>query len=188
VPTRSEVLRVPSYCALEGTSLNMGGRRLDPLSVETVSVWVQMADAAVVSLSPRVIYVDKSGTFKTTMVEEAEILPVVKFESKVAQVVFNYLVDAFVEDSLKRRLSVERSGWRSLPQIIKGAGVSKRSLYGTAGRLGHGISELQRQGLIHMETFRGGRGRGGHILRVRIHHEKEPVKRYVREKAPDLFM
>ncbi len=187
VPPRCKVLKVPSYCALEGSSLNMRGRRLDPLSVESVSVWVQMADAAVVSLSPEVVYVDEVGNFRTTRVEEAKILPVVKFESKAAQVVFNYLVDAFIEDYEKRRLSVEKSGWRSFPQIIKGAGVSKRSLYGAGGRLGYGLSELQRKSLIDLETLLGERGRGGHILRVRIHHEKELVRRYVREKAPNLL-
>jgi predicted ATPase len=187
VPPRGKVLRLPSYCALEGSSLNMKGRRLDPLSVESVSVWVQIADIVGVSLSPSVVYVDELGNFKTARVEEVKILPVVEFESRVAQVVFNYLVDAFVEDCVKRRLGVEKSGWRSFPQIIKGAGVSKRSLYGAGGRIGHGLSELQRKGLVELETLLGERGRGGHILRVRIHHAKELVKRYVKEKAPDLL-
>jgi len=188
VPPGCKVLRVPSYCALEGTSLNMRGRRLDPLSVESVSVWVQIPDVVGVSLSPSVVYVDELGNFKATRVEEVKILPVVEFESKVAQVVFNYLVDAFVKDRVKRRLSVEKSGWRSFPQIIKGAGVPKRSLYGASGRLGQGISELQRKGLVDVETLVGERGRGGHILRVRIHHKKELVRRYVKEKAPNLLI
>jgi predicted ATPase len=188
VPRRCEVMRVPYYCTLEGSSLNMRGRRLDPLSVESVSVSVQIADVVGVSLSPQVIYVDELGEFRTIRVEEAKILPVVEFKSKAAQVVFNYLVDAFVEDCVKRRLGVEKSGWRSFPQIIKGAGVSKRSLYGAGGRLGHGLSELQRKGLVDLETFVGERGRGGHILRVRVHHSKESVKRYVKEKAPDLLI
>jgi len=187
VPLRCEVLRVPSYCALEGASLNMRGRKLDPLSVKSVSIWVHIADVAGVSLFPLVVYVDELGNFKTARAEEVKILPVVKFESKVAQVVFNYLVDAFVEDCVKLRLGVEKSGWRSFPQIIKEAGVSKRSLYGAGGRIGHGLSELQRIGLVDLETLIGERGRGGHILRVRIHHERELVKRYVREKAPNLL-
>ncbi len=188
VPPRCKVLRVPSHCALEGASLNMRSRRLAPLSVESVSVWVQTADATVVNLSPSVVYVDERGNFGTTRVEEAKIVPVVEFESKAARVVFNYLVDAFVEDCVKRRLSVEKSGWRSFPQIIRGAGVPRRSLYGAGGRLGHGLSELQRKGLVDLETFAGERGRGGHILRVRIHHKKELVRRFVKEKAPDLSM
>jgi len=188
VPPGCRILRAPSHCALEGTSLNMKGKRLDPLSVESISVWVQIPDVAGVSLSPHVVYVDELGNFKTVKVEEVKILPVVDFESEVAQVVFNYLVDAFIEDCVKRRLGIEKSGWRSLPQIIKGAGVPKRSLYGVSGRLGRGLSELQRKGLVDLETLSGERGRGGHILRVRIHHKKELVRRYVKEKVPDLSM
>ena len=188
VPPRCKVLKVPSYCTLEGASLNMKGRKLDPLSVESVNILVQIADVVGVSLSPQVVYADELGNFRTIKVEEAKILPVVEFESEVAQAIFNYLVDAFVEDCVKRRLGVEKSGWRSFPQIIKGAGVSKRSLYGASGRIGHGLSELQRKGLVDLETLLGERGRGGHILRVRIHHKKELVRRYVKEKAPDLSM
>lgn len=188
VPPRCKVMRLPSYCTLEGTSLNMRGRRLDPLSVESVSIWVQVADIVSIVLSPLVVYVDELGDFRTTKVEEVKILPVVEFESKVAQIVFNYLVDSFVEDRVKQRLSVAKSGWRSLPQVIKGAGVSKRSLYGAGGRMGHGISELQRKGLVDLETRLGERGRGGRILRVGICREKESVKRYVKEKAPNLLI
>jgi hypothetical protein len=188
VPPRCKVLRVPSYCALEGASLNMRGRRLKPLCVESVSIRVQIPDVAGVSLSPQVVYVDELGNFRTTKLEKVKILPVVEFESDVAQGIFNYLVDAFVEDCVKRRLGVEKSGWRSFPQIIKGARVSKRSLYGSSGRLGHGLSELRRKRMVDLKTFLGERGRGGHILRVRIHHAKELVKRYVKEKAPNLLI
>jgi hypothetical protein len=160
---------------------------LDPFSVESVSVWVQIPYVVGVSLSPNVVYVDELGNFRATRVEEVKILPVVEFESKVAQVVFNFLVDAFVEDCVKRRLGVEKSGWRSFPQIIRGTGVSKRSFYGAGGRVGHGLSELQRKGLVELETLIGERGRGGHVLRVRIHYEKELVKKYIKEKAPDLL-
>jgi len=186
VPLRSEVLTVPSYCTLEGASLNMKGRRLDPLSVESVSIWVQIADVVGVSLSPKVVYADGLGNFRTISAEEAKIQAVVEFESKAAQVVFDYLVNAFVEDCAKLRLSVEKSGWRSLPQIINKTGISKRSLYGAGGRLGHGLSELTRKGLVDAEIFHGERGRGGHILKVKIHYEKDSVKRYLKEKTPDI--
>ncbi len=183
VPRRCKVMKLPSYCALEGSSLNMTGRRLEPLSVESISVSIQIADVVGISVSPQVTYIDELGNFRTIRVDEAKILPVVEFESKAAQHVFNYLVDTFVEDCVKRKLGAEKSGWRSFPQIIKGAGVSKRSLYGTGGRLGHGLSELQRKGLVDLEIFVGERGRGGHILRVRVHHTKESVKRYIKERG-----
>ncbi len=183
VPPKCKVVRGPSHYILEDDSLNMRGKRLDPLSVESIRLLVQVREMTGISLSPRVIYVDEFGNFKTVKVEEVKILPVVKFESKEAQVIFNYLVNAFVKDSVKRRLSIEKSGWRSLPQIINEVGVSKRSLYGPGGRLGTGLSELQRKSLIDLRAFRGERGRGGHILRVRISHRKELVKRCIKEKT-----
>ena len=187
VPQGCEVLRMPSYCTLEGASLNMRGRRLDPLSVEPVSISVQIADLVGVSLSPQVVYVDELGNFKTIRIEKVRILPIIELERKAAHVVFDYLVTAFIEDSVKRRRSTEKSGWRSLPQIIRGTGVSKRSLYGAGGRLGHGLSELQRKGLADVEVFPGERGRGGHILKVRVHYTKELVRRLVGTKAEGIL-
>jgi hypothetical protein len=64
VPPRCRVLRVPSYCALEDASLNVRGRKLDPLSVESISVWVQIVDVVGISLSPNVVYVDESKRSK----------------------------------------------------------------------------------------------------------------------------
>ena len=182
VPRKCKVLKVSSNCVLEDDSLNMKGKKLDSLSIESISVWVQVKGTVGISLSPRVIYIDEFGEFRTIEVKRAKILPVVEFESKESQVIFEYLVAAFMKDSVRRRLNIERSGWRSLPQIIKETGVSKRSLYGSGGRLGYGLSELQRKGLIDLRAFRGERGRGGHILKVRVHHKKELVRRYVKEK------
>ena len=187
IPPRCRVLRVPSSYMLEDDSLNMKGKRLEPLSVESFSIWVQITDTVDIHLSPCVVYVDEIGNFRKTKIEEIAIKPIVEFESKAAQVIFNYLVNAFVDDRVKYRLDVDGSGWRSFPQVIKGAAVSKRSLYGAGGALGHAMSGLQRKGLINLETIVGARGRGGHILRVRIHHKNESVRRYVREKAPNLL-
>jgi len=187
VPRRCEVLKMPSYCALEDESLSLKGKRLDPLAVESVGVWLQVTEMVGLRLSPRVVYVDELGNFRTIRVERAQILPAVTFESEDARAIFTYLVDAFVEDSMRRRRSVEQAGWRSLPQIMKSAGVSKRSVYGAGGQVGSGLAELRRTGLVDLGTFRG-RGRGGHILKARIHRENELVRRYVREQAPDLSM
>jgi hypothetical protein len=186
MPPMCKVLSVPPCCALEDASLNMRGKRLEPFSVESVSIWVQTADIGGITFSPKVVYIDELGNFRTCCVEEVQTFPIIEFASKAEQSIFNYLVDAFVEDCVKSRLGVNKAGWRSLPQIIKGAAVSKRSLYGASGMLGHGLSGFERNGLVSIETFAGERGRGGHILRVRIRHEKESVKRYVRQKAPNL--
>jgi len=104
---------------------------------------------------------------------------VFKFNTEAARLVFNHLVDAFVEDYMKRRLFIEEAGWRSLVQIANGAHVSLRRVYGDKRQRGSAISELERRGLIEIRIFTGKRGRGGRITKARILYEKETMKRYV---------
>jgi hypothetical protein len=106
-----------------------------------------------------------------------------EFESKAAEMTFNYLVRAFIEDYMKRRLFIQEAGWRSFVQIMKGAGVSARSVYGSGGRHGSAISELVRRGLVETRIFPGQRGRGGRIVKARISYERETMKRYVDHKV-----
>jgi len=102
-----------------------------------------------------------------------------KFKSEAARLVFDHLVNAFVDDYMKRRLFIEEAGWRSMVQIAKNAHVSLRSVYGDKRRRGSAISELERRGLIEIRIFTGKRGRGGVITKARILYEKETMKRYV---------
>jgi len=104
---------------------------------------------------------------------------VFKFKTKAAQLVFDHLVTAFIDDYMRRRLFVDDSGWRSLVQIAKDSHVSFRSVYGNGRRRGSAISELERRGLIEVRIFSGKRGRGGRIIKARISYEKETMKRYV---------
>jgi hypothetical protein len=104
---------------------------------------------------------------------------VFKFKTEAARLVFDYLVKAFVEDYMKRRLFVEEAGWRSLVQISKDASVSFRSVYGDGRQHGSAMSELERRGLVETRIFPGKRGRGGMITKARISYEKETMKRYV---------
>jgi hypothetical protein len=106
-----------------------------------------------------------------------------KFNTEAARSVFNHLVDAFVEDYMKRRLFIEEAGWRSLVQIAENAHVSFRSVYGNERRRGSALSELERRGLIEIRVFTGKRGRGGRIVKARIFYEKETMKRYIDAKV-----
>lgn len=178
VPRKSEVLRIPSYCSLIDDSLDMKGKMLRPLSVDSVIISVKVNEMVNVNISPKVIYSDELGNFRTISVEGESILPIVRFDSKAAKAAFTYLVKAFEEDSTKRRLDLEKSGWRSLPQIISGARVSKGNMYGANRSPGPVLSELLGKGLVDLRVFRG-RGRGGHVSKVRIHHEKELIKRFL---------
>jgi hypothetical protein len=102
-----------------------------------------------------------------------------KFKTETARLVFDHLINAFIDDYMKRRLFIEEAGWRSLVQIVKNAHVSFRSVYGDGRRRGSAISELERRGLIEMRIFTGKRGRGGRITKARILYERETMKRYV---------
>ncbi|MDH5391472.1 MAG: hypothetical protein OEX10_10010, partial [Candidatus Bathyarchaeota archaeon] len=177
----------PSQYSVENGLIDMKGRRLDPLKVESVKLSLQATKAGVFDLRPQIIYVDEVGNFKKCMPEPATIAVhpklTVEFKTEAAQKVFDYLVRSFVEDYMRRRLMIQEAGWRSFVQIIKNAKVSSRSVYGSRGHHGSAISELERRGLIETRIFLGERGRGGQIVKTRISYEKETVKRLVDQKV-----
>jgi hypothetical protein len=184
-PGAAAIVEPPCY-SLENSSLDMKGRRLEPLAVESVSVEAQVEDLEPISLAPRIVYVDELGNFRAHQVKSVRVYPIVMIESGKAQKIFDYLISAFTQDFKTRSMRKEESGWRSLPQIIRGAKVSKSSLYGVGGRLGYGLSELEKKGLIDLTVLGRQRGRGGHVLSVRICHEKETIRRYVKERGVEI--
>jgi hypothetical protein len=112
-------------------------------------------------------------------------LPMAEFEFKTeaAKKAFNFLVGAFVEDYMRRKLPLEWSGWRTLMEIVKHGKISKRMVYGSGGYRGRAISELGHRGIVEARIFPGERGRGGRILKLRVFHDKETVKRLIDEKV-----
>lgn len=180
IPSGAKTTVEPAFYSVEADSLNMRGRRLEPLALESVSVKARVIDIITISLMPRVVYVDELGNFRTHQLKRVKIHPVIEFKSETAQKIFNYLINAYTKDYKKRSMSIEKSGWRSLPQIIEGAKVSKSSLYRSGGRLGPPLSYLEKKGLISLRVFYGQKGRGGNILKARVCYEKESVKRYAK--------
>jgi len=187
VPPSLRVTAPPSHYSIEDGSIDLKGKRLEPLKVESIKLSMQATKAGVVDLRPQIIYVDEVGNFKKCMPEPATITVhpklTVKFKTEAAQKVFDYLAKSFVEDYMRRRLVVQEAGWRSFVQIIRNAKVSSRSVYGSRGHHGSAISELERRGLIETRIFLGERGRGGKIAKTRISYEKETVKRLVDQKV-----
>jgi len=187
IPPSFKVTAAPSQYNVEDGLIDMKGRRLDPLKVESVKLSLQATKAGVIDLRPRIIYVDEVGNFKKCVPEPATITVhpklTVEFKTEAAQRVFDYLVGSFVEDYMRRRLTVQEAGWRSFVQIMKNANVSSRSVYGSRGHRGPAISELERRGLIETRIFLRERGRGGKIVKTRISYEKETVKRLVDQKV-----
>ncbi len=183
IPKGFKVTEAPPRYTLEDDSIDMGGKRFDPLKVESIKISARATDVGVFDLSPQVVYVDEDGRFRTCRPEAVcvRVHPMLafRFRTKTAQTVFDCLTKAFVEDYMRQRLSLEKSGWRSLMQIVKDAKISKSSVYGVRGRRGPAMSELERRGLVETRLFLGERGRGGKIIKTRISYDKETIKRHV---------
>ena len=183
IPTTFKVTKAPTPYTLEGRSLNAKGKQLAPHKVESIKISVQATQTGSFQLCPEVIYVDELGKFKRFRCEAIPIiiLPPAGFQFKTdnARKVFEYLTKAFIEDYMKRRLTLEKSGWRTFVQIKENAKVPKSSVYGTVKRRGYAISELENRGVVETRIFSGERGRGGRIIKARVYYDKETIKRYI---------
>jgi CRP/FNR family cyclic AMP-dependent transcriptional regulator len=103
----------------------------------------------------------------------------IQFKSETANLVFNTLVDFFIEDYMVKKYVAEKSGWRTLAEIAQKAHVSTSVLYGKTSTLGPSLEEPLRRGLIETRIFPGERGRGGEVMRIRIPYEKDPIRELV---------
>jgi hypothetical protein len=176
----------PSQYEVNNGVVEFKGKRLEPLKVESINMNLQAMDVGVFELSPQLTYVDDLGKFKTQRPEPTTITVKPKltfqFKTQSAQNAFNYLSGCFVEDYMKRRMTLENSGWRTLMAIVKDGGIPKSSVYGSGGHQGRAISELEARGLVESRIFTGERGRGGRILRFRISYDKDIVRRHVDQR------
>ena len=201
VPPEFRVTVLPSYCKLQDVSVDLGARKLDPFRVEPIKLSLKATKAGVFNLNPRVAYVDERGKTRICMPKPVKMIvksthPVVgvesfaptsgtefEFKTEAARGAFNFLVAAFIEDYMRRRLPPEWSGWRTLMDIVKHGRMSRRMVYGDGGYHGRVISELERRGLVEIRIFPGERGRGGRIIKVRVFYEKEIVRRHVDDRV-----
>jgi len=183
VPNNFKVIDVmPKYRLEEGT-IDIGGKCIKSQKVESIRIRVKASESGILHMSPKIIYVDELGKFKVCQPNPVTvaIYPPRKFEFKTnsAQKVFEYLTKAFVEDYMRRKLTLEESGWRTFMQIIKNTEISKSSIYGRKTPRGPAILELEKRGVIEVRIFPGERGRGGKIMKARISYEKDEIKRYI---------
>jgi tetratricopeptide (TPR) repeat protein len=192
IPAGCKVVSLPSFCRIKNSSLEMNQKKIDPFHVETIKLKTTLANEGDFKIETCVIYVDELGETRKTKVEpitvtsqlgsfgdvklEGAVEPFqgkVVFKSEAAEKAFNFLVRAFEEDYVSRRLPLEKSGWRTLMNVVKNAKVSKHSMYGRSGRGGKVASELEHFGLVESRFFLGESGRGGRVLKVRIRHAKK---------------
>ncbi|PVX23276.1 MAG: hypothetical protein CW691_11090 [Candidatus Bathyarchaeum sp.] len=192
-----KVIDFPSHCCLQNADLEMKGRKIDAFQVETVKLTVKAIRTGVFTLNPSVVYVDdlretktckpqpikiivnpKSASPKEEMVVETKP-DKIEFKSEAARKAFDFLVRAFVEDYFQKRLPKDRSGWRTLMDIVNQAKVSRYSMYGSSDHRGLATKELDNLGIVEARFFFGERGRGGKILKLRVSSEKEIVKQHI---------
>ncbi len=183
IPEGFKVNKRSSQYRFEKGSIDIRGKTLEFLKIETLKITLEAIEAGTFDFCPKVVYVDDMGKFRSCR-SRAVLVTVhppllFKFKSESAGKVFDSLVRAFVEDYIRQGLALQQAGWRSLPQIIKDAKVSFRSVYGHGRRYGSALSELKTRGLIETRLFLGQRGRGGRITKVRVCYERETIKRYV---------
>ena len=201
VPSGSKVISLPSFCSTQDSSIKMSKRRIDPFQVETIKIKMSFEEAGVYDLAPILYYTDDGGESRTDKAKPIAITVQLvsgkektkdaaerlggklEFRSEAAQKAFDFLVDAFVEDYFHRRLPKERCGWRTLMDIVKQAGVSRYSMYGSGSHRGLATTELEDLGVVEARFFFGERGRGGKILKLRVSYEKENVKQYVDQRT-----
>jgi tetratricopeptide (TPR) repeat protein len=197
--TEFKVIAFPSYCCLQNGDLEMNGREIGAFQVETVKLNVKAEKIGVYSLDPRVVYVDDVGETKTCKSKPISIIvnpelsrrkekevdetkpAKLEFRSEAAQKAFDFLVKAFVEDYFRKRLPKERSGWRTLMDIVNQANVSRYSMYGSSDHHGLVTRELENLDVVDVRFFYGERGRGGKILKLRVSYEREIVERYINQ-------
>ena len=110
----------------------------------------------------------------------------IEFKSESAQIAFDYLVKAFLEDYTNQGLQIDKCGWRTLMDLVKCSGISKHSVYGTSNRYGKAIAELKRKKVVETRYFSGERGRGGKILKLRINYEKAVTRNYLESRQVDI--
>jgi hypothetical protein len=195
-----KVMAFPSYCCLQNGDLEMKGMKIGPFQVETVKLTVKALKTGVFTLNPGVIYIDNSEETKTCKPQPTKIIvnpritsskekmvvetkpSKLEFKSEAAHKAFDFLVKAFVEDFFQKRLSKDRSGWRTLMDVVNQAKVSRYSMYGSSSHRGLVTRELENLGVVDARFFFGERGRGGKILKLRVTYEKEIVKQHIDQR------
>jgi CRP/FNR family cyclic AMP-dependent transcriptional regulator len=107
----------------------------------------------------------------------------IQFKSEIASLVFNSLIEFFIDDYMVKKYVAEKSGWRTLAEVAQKAHVSTSVLYGKTSTVGPSLEEPLRRGLIETRIFPGERGRGGEVMRLRIAYEKDPIRELVSRRV-----
>jgi len=199
----------PQEYVFEHSSIDMNQKKLLPFQITTIKLKLQATKTGVFNFSPQVVYIDDLGKTricepkaisinvepepvsesvtdlekgkapaKTLTLSDAQF----EFTDKHAQKAFEYLVNSFVEDYMRRRITLEKSGWRSLVDVVNYGKLPKSAMYGQRGHKGKALSELENRGFVEVRFFLGERGRGGKIRKVKVAYENEIIKHRIENR------
>jgi tetratricopeptide (TPR) repeat protein len=172
----------------KGNTFFLSNHELAPLSVLSIKFSIQTAQLGTYRLAPQITYMDNSGQTKHSTTRTVEVnvgsTPIqiskidsnenkkyINFTSESAKAIFIFLQKSYQQDYQQMKLPQERSGWRTLMEIVRGARVSRYSVYGSSAG-SQAIAKLQSSRLVEVRIFEGERGRGGRIIKVRVLPEK----------------
>ena len=191
IPYGSKVVSLPSFCSINDNSIEMKTRKIKPFEVVSIRIRLAFANAGEHDFQPCLLFMTDQDAVKTSEAKSITVTVEPRssenethtplshheyvFESEHARKAFDFLVSAFREDYYKRRLPEEKSGWRTLMEIVKYSQVSMNSMYGRSGKGGKAKLEMIRTGLVETRFFLGERGRGGSVLKMRIRCENETL-------------
>jgi tetratricopeptide (TPR) repeat protein/nucleoside-triphosphatase THEP1 len=194
-----QIVRASPNCLIRSGQIKLKDEAIRPFEVKTVKLTVKATKPSTFNLAPSLTFKDDANEKITTCIIEpvkivihakacpeqpalttpTGVLPEFEFKTQSAKKAFDFLISAFVQDYMRRRLPLEWSGWRTLIEIVKQTHISRHSVYGDKRSRGRAISELEQRGLVEARIFPKERGRGGEITKVRVFYERETVKRRI---------
>lgn len=70
IPRCLKATVLPSQLSIENNSIDLKGKKLEPLKIESIKLSMQAVEPGTTSLSPKVVFVDDVGRFKTCKPEQ----------------------------------------------------------------------------------------------------------------------
>ena len=212
VPEGFEVVDENHTFPIQGGSLDLKRKKLDQLNSYNVKVPMRSRRKGVFEFAPSIVAVDGNGNKSSFEIEPVAVLveapdlpqslrqsidsgvglqmpsaPASWFVSERGREVFRSLAQSFLKDYMSKGIQAEKAGWRSLMDLVRELEMPKSAFYGSMGRDGAVLSELDHRGLVERRVFPDERGRGGAVTRVRVGYENPAVRTFLRKSVVESF-
>jgi len=112
VPEGFKVTEAPLPYAVEDRSVDMRGKRLEPLKVESIKIPTQATDFGIFKLSPQIIYIDETGQFQTCRPEAVHVKVHTRTRGTAEERVTKKKYELVYRDLLKEYPKIQRREFR----------------------------------------------------------------------------